>query len=68
MTDHLTRLIVGLSEKVQAEYSYRADGKYTVLEMYDGEAVATEGFNTLKAALAETKEAVEFGVDRTILI
>jgi hypothetical protein len=62
-----TRLIVGKSELVEAEYTYRAAEAFTVFELYDGEPVAVMGFDTFEAALASTAEGFEAGCERDIL-
>jgi len=55
-------MIIGTSDAVYAEYSYKArDGIYTLLIMCDGDPVSVEGFNSKADLLAVANEAKEYG-------
>jgi hypothetical protein len=54
-------LVVGLSDNVFAEYSYRADAPFTWLELWDGEVISVKGYSNKAEMLADAVEAESFG-------
>jgi len=52
----MQRLIIGLSEKVEAEFSHRASERYTLAEAVDDEIYVCRGFNSLDALFRARRE------------
>ena len=52
----MTKIIVGLSENMEAEYGSAADAVATLLILVDDEVISVEGYSTLNLAKLAARE------------